>query len=181
MKNIEAYCETAFLCMNATLKKWGAKDYYRPISRIFYQMVFDTGVSNATGLISEKALNNKIKRLKVVFDHYLSPQFVGRMIMDNPDQFLTDYAVFRELFYLCCQVICVTQQENDELSFLTKNDGDTYVVKVPTYLKYNHLGIKLYKRPDGVRFWKEATEIETNVLSVTEALTAYERRFLVTK
>ena len=25
MKNIEAYCETAFLCMNATLKKWGAK------------------------------------------------------------------------------------------------------------------------------------------------------------
>jgi galactose-1-phosphate uridylyltransferase len=101
------------------------------------------------------------------------------MILDNPDIYLSDYEKFKEVYYYSCRTIVVTQEENDALSKLTVNDGNTYKVLVPTNLKYNHLGIKLYMRPDSTNKWKLAEEIETNILDVPQELLNYEKDFLV--
>ena len=80
---------------------------------------------------------------------------------------------------LSCQTIVVTAEENLELSYLTSNDGDTYEVKVPTHLKYNHLGIKLYKKPENVVRWNKSVPIDSNILDVPNELKEYEKQFLV--
>ena len=179
---IEEYCETTFNCLKANVHNWGKPEYNRPISRIYYCGVFDCGNPNPTGLISAKALKNKKNKLKTVCDHYLSPQFVGRMILDNPQIYLEDYLQFRKLFVKCTHTIVVTQEENENLSELTKNTKGEYIVKVPTNLKYNHLGIKLYKRDEGVKGWKRenCTILENNILNdVPVELLDYERDYLL--
>ena len=89
-KDWKAYCESSFNSLKANLHNWGKPEFYRPITRIYYINVFDSGLCNFTGLISENALQNKLNRIKVVHDHCLSPQFIGRMILDNSDVYLTD-------------------------------------------------------------------------------------------
>ena len=167
MKDWKSYCETTYHSLKANLHNWGDPKYARPITRIYYIGVFDAGLPNPTGLISENALKNKSLKKKVVYDHCLSPQFISRMILDNPDVYLSSLSKFQEIFLLSCQTILVTAEENLELSYLTSNDGDTYQVKVPTHLKYNHLGIKLYKRP------------EDSVLSTQESQQSKPRRGFV--
>ena len=180
---IEEYCETTFNCLKANVHNWGNPDYARPKSRIYYAGVFDCGNPNPTGLISAKALKNKKNKLKTVCDHYLSPQFVGRLILDNPDVYLRDYITFRKLFVKCTETIVVTQEENENLSELTKNVKGNFIVKIPTNLKYHYLGIKLYKREDGVKGWKKenCTILESNILNdVPVELLDYEQRYLLT-
>jgi hypothetical protein len=101
------------------------------------------------------------------------------MILDNPDVYLSSLDKFQEIFLLSCQTIVVTAEENLELSYLTSNDGDTYEVKVPTHLKYNHLGIKLYKRPENAVRWNKSVPIDSNILDVPNELKEYEKHFLV--
>lgn len=178
-KDWNPYCETAFNGLRCNSANWGKPEFARPITRIYYFGVFDAGNPNPTGLISEKALQNKKEGNKTVLDHCLSPQFICRMILDNPDVYLSDYEKFKEVYFYSCRTIIVTQQENEALSALTINDGNDYKVLVSTDLKYNHLGIKLYKRPEKVNKWKLAEEIETNILNVPKELLEYERKFLV--
>lgn len=180
-KNWRAYCETAFNALQSNIKNWGDPEFSRPITRLYYISVFDCGNScNPTGLISEQALKNKKKKKKVVGDHYLSPQFICRMIMDNPDKYLQDYSTFEEIFFLSTQTIVVTQQENDSLAALTKNDGESYVVKVPTDKKYSHLGIKLYQKPNNTPFWKNSVPVDKEyILDVPQELLEYEKKFLI--
>ena len=173
-KNWKAYCETAFNNLKSNLCNWGKEDYYRPITRTFYINVFDCAGVNHTGFISENAINNPKER---THDHCLSPQFIGRMIMDNPDKFLNNYEEFQELFWLSCSTITVTKKENNLLSQLTENDGCIYKVHVPTNLKYNHLGIALYHRI-GSR-WKDSVLMESNIISVPKNLLDYESQFLI--
>lgn len=178
MKDWNFYCETTFNSLKANVHNWANPDYARPITRIYYIGVFDCGILNPTGLISESAYQNKLSGKKVVHDHYLSPQFIGRMILDNPDEYLSDYEKFKYLFWLSCSTIVVTQQENDSLSFLTKNDGQTYSVKVPTDKKYDEIGIKLYKRKEGKSQWKFSEPTDEKPF-VPKELLDYERRFLI--
>lgn len=178
MKDWNFYCETTFNSLKANVHNWGDPVYARPITRIYYIGVFDCGVPNQTGFISEAAYQNKLSKKKVVHDHYLSPQFIGRMILDNPDIYLEDYEKFRNLFWLSCSTIVLTQKENDDLSFLTKNDGETYKVKVPTDKKYDALGIKLYKRLDGKNRWKYSEPTDEKPHFPKELL-EYERQFLI--
>jgi len=178
-KDWNPYCETAFNGLRYNSMNWDKPEFARPITRIYYFGVFDAGNPNPTGLISESALKNKMEGKKTVLDHCLSPQFICRMILDNPDIYLSDYEKFKEVYYYSCRTIVVTQEENDALSKLTINDGNTYKVLVPTNLKYNHLGIKLYMRPDSTNKWKLAEEIETNILDVPQELLNYEKDFLV--
>jgi hypothetical protein len=173
-KNWEAYCETAFNNMNGNLKNWGKADYYRPITRTFYINVFDCAGVNHTGFISKNAIDYPKDR---TLDHCLSPQFVGRMIMDNPEKFLSDYELFKNLFWLACSTVTVTKKENTSLSMLTENNGYDYKVYVPTNLKYNHLGIELYEK-NGTR-WKDSKPKNSNILDVPEQLLEYETQFLV--
>ena len=179
MKDWKSYCETTYHSLKSNLHNWGDPKYARPITRIYYIGVFDAGLPNPTGLISENALKNKSLKKKVVYDHCLSPQFISRMILDNPDVYLSSLSKFQEIFLLSCQTILVTAEENLELSYLTSNDGDTYQVKVPTHLKYNHLGINLYKRPEHSVRWNKSVPIDSNILDVPEELKEYEKQFLV--
>jgi hypothetical protein len=173
-KNWEAYCETAYNNMKSNIHNWGKTDYFRPITRTFYINVFDCAKINHLGLISENALNNPLERTD---DHCLSPQFIGRMIADNPDIYLEDYEKFKNMFWLGCSTITVTKKENTALSLLTDNNGYDYKVYVPTNLKYNHLDIKLYKRY-GTK-WKDSAPLESNIIDTPIELLDYEKLFLV--
>ena len=173
-KNWKAYCQTTFNSLVANVDNWGDPDFFRPITRLFYIGVFDCAQVNHLGLISEQAKDNPKKR---THDHCLSPQFIGRMIMDNPDKYLSDYDVFENLFWLSCSTITVTKDENKQLSMLTENNGTDYIVHVPTNLKYQHLGIKLYQK-NGPR-WIDAVEYDDNIIPAPVDLLEYEKRFLV--
>ena len=78
VKNWKAYCKVCYNALRANVEFWGDPDYFRPITRTFYEHVFSSG-NEHNGFISEDALNNPKQRTK---DHCLSPQFIGRMIMD---------------------------------------------------------------------------------------------------
>ena len=173
-KNWKAYCQTTFNSLRANVNNWGNPDFFRPITRLYYIGVFDCGTSNHLGLISEEALNNPTERTK---DHCLSPQFIGRMIMDNPEKYLEDYDIFENLFWLSCSLITVTKEENKKLSMLTENDGIDYRVHVPTNLKYQHLGIKLYRKTGAN--WRNAVRYYDNVIPAPSDLLEYEKKFLV--
>ena len=60
---------------------------------------------------------------------------------------------------------------------LTENDGTDYKVHVPTNLKYQHLGIKLYQK-NGPR-WIDAVECDDNIIPAPKDLLEYEKKFLV--
>jgi hypothetical protein len=179
MKDWKVYCETSFNGLGANLHNWGNPKYTRPITRIYYFGVFDSGNPNPTGLISENALYNKLSGKKTVLDHCLSPQFICRMILDNPDTYLINYKEFERMFWLSCQTIVVTQQENEQLSTLTTNDDSGYKVAIATHLKYNHLGINLLKREEGKKRWKDSVMMNSNVIDAPKELLQYEQRFLI--
>jgi len=174
-KNWRAYCLTAFNSLRANVKHWTDPDFFRPITRMYYMGVQSCGDGiNHLGWISEQALINSGERTR---DHCMSPQFIGRMIMDNSDKYLSDYDIFENLFWLSCSTITVTKKENKQLSNLTKNDGGNYVVYIPTNLKYQHLGIKLYRKTGAQ--WKTAVECEDNIIPAPSDLLEYEKKFLV--
>jgi len=177
----QEYCETAFNSMKANVHNWGKPEFYRPLTRIYYMGVFDCGTPNHTGFISKTAYQNKLNRGKVVHDHYLSPQFIGRMILDNPDKYLTDFEVFRDIFWKSCGTIIVTAEENIKLSLLTENKGKEYRVHVPTDQKYTHLGIDLLSRPSQVRSWIGAPmqNVTENEVYFPDDLINYEKNYLV--
>lgn len=178
-KDWKAYCRASFNSLRGNVEDWGKPESYRPITRLYYITVFDCGLVNFTGLVSEEALKNKINGKKVVYDHCLSPQFIGRMIMDNPDQYLSKYSVFEEIFWESCKTVMVTQEQNFALSALTENDGQDYLVHVPTDKKYNHLGINLWFRPQRNGKWKDAVCLGENFIEAPEDLLEYEKKFLV--
>ena len=177
----EEYCETTYNSLKANVHNWGKPEFFRPLTRIYYMGVFDCGNPNHTRLISETAFSNKQVGRKTVHDHYLSPQFVGRMILDHPDQYLSDFGVFRDIFYKSCGTIIVTAEENIRLSHLTNNDGDDYKVYVPTDQKYQHLGINLLSRPTKVRSWRGVMldKASEDDLHFPEHLIKYEKDYLV--
>lgn len=172
-KNWKSYCKVSYNALRASVDDWGDPDFFRPITRIYYINVFDCATVNHLGLISEEAINNPKER---TFDHCLSPQFIGRMIMDNPEKYLEDYDIFENLFWLACSTITVTKRENKELSMLTENNGIDYKVYVPTHLKYRHLGIKLYQK-NGIK-WSDSVEYDTNIIPAPSDLLEYEKNFL---
>ena len=63
------------------------------------------------------------KERKIVRDHYLSPQFIARFILDNQEIYLSDYSKFKKMFYISCGIVIVTQDENDRLAQLTKSSA----------------------------------------------------------
>jgi len=178
-KDWKAYCRTSFNALRNNIDYWGKPEFYRPITRIYYINVFDCSLCNFTGLVSEKALANKLQGKKVVYDHCLSPQFIGRMIMDNPNKYLSEYSAFENIFWQSCKTVMVTQDENFALAGLTENNSQEYKVYVPTNKKYNHLGINLYFRPQKHGRWSETVPLDTNMIDAPKDLLEYEKEFLV--
>ena len=113
--------------------------------------------TNPTGFISEVALQNKLNKEKTCQDHYLSPQFMGRMILDNQEKYLCDLETYTRMFTIACSTVEVTVEENSILRQYTSNKDNDYKVYVPTDQKYERAGIKLCKRPEGKKLWEVCT------------------------
>ena len=174
--------------MRAVKHKWhDPKKLKRPILRLFYCDVSSCNYHvNNPSLISENARNNLFygktkKEKKIVRDHYLSPQFISRFIYVNQEIYLNDYEKFKQLFYISCSVIIVTQDENDALALLTKSDDKNNIFKIliPTDKKYDHVGIKLL-RYSGSGKWtnREYKSVPNSVLSIPPELLEYEKQYL---
>ena len=170
MKKWEYYAEVAFNAMKSNQHLWSIKEYQRPITRLLYDQVFCAGRPNKSDLISVSAMKNKLKKIKSCEDHCIIPQFVARMVMDHPDDWLVDLEKFKELFFWCCRTIEVTPEENNKLSKLTENKDGTFIVHVPTHLRYKHLGINLYH--------PELGSVD-NVFDIPSELIEYEKQYLV--
>ena len=151
MTKWESFAEVAFYAMKGALPLWkdAKPDTVRSMTRILYDQVFSSGDPNKSGYISSAAMEAKRKKLKTCKDHCLSPQFVARMVYDNPDVWLSDLDKFKTLFYKCCTTILVTSKENNQLSQLTTNKNGVLNVLVPTHMKYGHLGINLFHEDKG--------------------------------
>ena len=156
---------------------WGDPDWTRPLTRTFYNFMFGAG-TNPTGFISESALKNKLNKQKTCQDHYLSPQFMGRMILDNPEKYLCDLETFTKIFTIACSTVEITVKENTILRQYTSNKDNEYRVFVPTDQKYERAGIKLCKRPEGRKLWKYAQLTEDKLFFPVD-LIQYEKQFLV--
>lgn len=177
MEKWEFFAEVCFDAMNGTLHRWknANPDTLRSMTRIFYDLVFSSGNSNPTEYISVEAQTFKYtKRVKPTKDHFLSPQFVARMIYDQPEIWLKDIVKFKQIFFLCCQTIQVSKKENIDLSKLTSNKHGEFIVYVPTHKKYEHLGIKLFHNRRGV---SDVSEVFEQL--VPKELIEYEKQYLV--
>jgi len=172
--NWEFAVPITFDAMNGVLHHWNGADSrtQRYMTRLLYDAVFCSGQPNKTGYISSAALVNKRKKKRVTLDHFLSPQFIARMIYDNPDRWLTDLEEFKKLFYKCCATIEVVPQENIALSKLTENKDGEFKILVPTHKKYEYLNIRLLHKDKGV-----VTDIFKDL--VPEELITYEENYLV--
>ena len=113
-KNSYSYCEGSYLSLKATMHKWGDPNWTRFLTRIFYNSMFGAG-TNPTGFISDSALQNKLNKEKTCQDHYLSPQFMGRMILDNQEKYLSDLETYTNIFNIACSTVEVTVEENSIL------------------------------------------------------------------
>jgi hypothetical protein len=174
-KNPEKYCRVAYKSLYANRDEWGTPDAHRPITRIMYDQVFSSGCDKTLGLISERAA--ALPKSKRCDDHYLSPQFVGRMVMDNQERFLNNYESFKEVFYLARRTIAVTKPENNALSEFTNNRSGIYRVYIPTDKKYEALGINLLTEDDSgtLRVCPSSTAYQHSIIN---KLLEYERDFL---
>ena len=180
MKDWTQYSRVAFEALKANQQLWatGDQDAQRAVTKIYYDLVFSSGY-NRTGLISEAAVTAKLNGKKVTEDHFLSPQFLARLIMDTPDPFLTNYKAFEKLFAQARQVIVVTPAENKALSQLTTNLNGQFIVHIPTVHKYQHLNMNLMSRQG--RGWSNLTPVTgefTTLVDFPQALTTYEEQFI---
>ena len=182
---------------------WGPNhpDWYRVHGRDGYRIFSASNINSY--LISEQALKDKINGIKPVLDHYLSPQFASGVPLEFPEKYLcpqhlnprgkngdrTNFDKFCEYMNKLRVVVKVTKKENKALSKLTVTEKVSFPkVLVATDKKYDHLGIKLYKLPDGedltVNLAKKVLETQSSfqastVLYFSKDLIIYERRFLV--
>jgi hypothetical protein len=180
---IDTYCFIAFNCLKANLDLWRSKpndkDVLRGITRPYYDLVHSLSIPS--GFITISALEEKRKDSRWVLcrDHCYSPQFIGRMIMDEADTYLNNYEKFRELFYISCTTIDITPEENRALSLLTSNQSGNYKIYVPTDKKYQHLNIELVNRNYGRDWYNKPTSPIDNYIQTPQELLEYEKRFLV--
>jgi len=180
---IEEYCDYQFVTMKANIERWFAKrnnkDRVRSITHGFYNTVHSLSIPS--GLISVKAVNKKKQEPEWALckDHCYSPQFIGRMIMDNSDKYLNDYDIYRQLFIMACTTIIVTPEENRSLSFLTSNRDNDFKIYSHTDKKYQHLNIQLLEKAEGTRWYMKDMKPASNYIETPEELIEYETQFLV--
>jgi hypothetical protein len=183
-ERIDDYCIASFNCCKSNLDLWRSKpnnkNVIRVITRKYYISVHDASIPS--GLITLKALEKKKETPKwnQCRDHCYSPQFIGRMIMDNPETYLDSYEKFKEIFYISCTTIDITSEENRALSKLTSNlKGKEFKIFVPTDKKYQHLNIQLVERKQGRGWYHKPTNSVSNYIKTPQELLDYEKQFLI--
>ena len=126
-------------------------NHYRKwcLSRTFYDMVFSNGTVD-TGLCSMSATKEGVKKCK---DHFTTPQWVGRAVFDNWEDFSGESGrqFFREVFEFCLNVVTVTKQENTTLSKYTVNNlnKNEFYLKKGLLERYEEEFDKLYLKDFG--------------------------------
>ena len=179
---IDTYCLIAFNALTANLDLWRSKpndkDVLRGVTRPYYDLVH--ALSIPSGFITLTALQEKQKDPKwhLCKDHCYSPQFIGRMIMDRAEIYLSDYKEFKKLFYIACTTVDITSEENRQLSLLTSNQKGDFKIYVPTDKKYQHLNIQLMKRNYGRNWYNTPADPVSNYIETPEELLNYEKQFL---
>jgi len=189
-KDWKQYALCAYDQMNSSRSKWGQdNDYDDAILRAFYMIVFSSGY-DFTNYISLEAHKNVLEYTPGLNtdDHYFSPQFIGRLIMDT-EVFLDDFNNFQSLFGECRKVIRLTKKENTKLRQLTENKRGDLSIDAPTHLKYSQCGIFLTDKIDGRKksILEDMRHGEVHipqyrfedVIYVPEELKAYEKQYIV--
>jgi|9_EtaG_2_1085328.scaffolds.fasta_scaffold65156_2 hypothetical protein len=183
-KDWKQYSKATFDMLNAVKDNWGMNnDYDDTILRAFYMTVFSSGYDK-TGYISLEASTNLLEESGHLNtdDHYLSPQFIGRMIMDLSDKYLKDYVLFEKLFGMCRKTITVTKKENTSLRQLTDNKRGEFTTS-PTSMKYSLCNIRLVDKVDGrrVNIFEAYQDVDCynfeDVIEMPEDLASYETSF----
>lgn len=132
-KKAETSCRMLYDHFEFANRKYeGRLDSYEMwvLCRFFYDMVFQNK-SEDTGLSSMSATTSSVKKCK---DHFTTPQFVARVVMDNWSDFKGESGreFFKTLFAFCMKTVKVTPEENKSLSGYTVNnlkDNDFYLRK----------------------------------------------------
>jgi len=180
---VETYCKIAFNGLKANVDEWftnrNCKDTVRAITHSFYNTVHSLSVPS--GLVSVEAVKKKREEPEWALckDHCYSPQFIGRMIMDNSDKYLNDYELYRKLFITACTTIIVTPEENRSLSFLTSNRNNDFKIYAHTDKKYQHLNIELVEKSQGLKWYMKDMKPASNYIETPQELIEYETQFLI--
>ena len=87
------FANVSYKAMKGVFPLWkdASSHTIRGMTRLLYDPVFCCGAVNQTGLTSVSAL---MEKTKPTLDHCLSPQFVARMIYDQPDIWLSEFDKF---------------------------------------------------------------------------------------
>ena len=173
MTTEEKRLNTAFLIMGSMLEKWKSNDPSidrRYITRCYYEVVG----KKSTGWVSREARKDNAKTTD---DHFATPQWIGRFIMDEGDIYLKDFAKFREITEFASQTIKVTKRENTELakqsSVISEIDGKNVFIETSLQDKYQEAKIfPLYHKKNGIGYVYEFP------IDFPPELLEYERKFL---
>lgn len=147
--------KTKYNLMKASIKEWrsGEQDD-RYVSRLFYAGVGSTSTGwTSIGYQILKEAGNLKK--KVTKDHFMMPQFLGMMVMDLSDIYLTgknSFEKFLDLSLLGSRVILTTKEENTRLAgqsteFLKLGNGVDFL-KYSVIDKYEAANIKLWNETE---------------------------------
>lgn len=182
---LEVYCYRTFLdfknldVLDFWKKNRSKTDAVRSVTRPFYDLVHSLSVPS--GFITERALEKKKLDPTWVIcrDHCYSPQFIYQMLMDNHDEYVSDYDRYFNIFKTACTTIDILSEQNKSLSLLTSNRGGKYIVYVPTDKKYQYLDIKLVTRNYGRKWYDKPVTYVDNYIKTPQELLDYEKKFLV--
>jgi len=162
-----------FDIMQHKLERWKNGDITREGKRHICRTFYESIGSVKTGWQSQQSL---LKGAGITNDHVFIPQFIGRMIMDMGDVYLTDFEKYKELCEFACLTIQVTKGENKQLSQQTPTimdlgDGYTFLT-CSIQDKYDELGITLWNKTEGT--W----EMNGFPMTVPQEIVDYESQFL---
>tara|TARA_B100000214_G_C23806566_1_gene552945 strand:+ start:69 stop:629 length:561 start_codon:yes stop_codon:yes gene_type:complete len=181
-KNPLEYCLTAYNGMKSNLYRWGKPETdIRSMTRIFYVNVHDSGKDNIM-LISKKAMEFKVKGIqrKTTDDHYTRPQAQAYMIYDYPEKYLSDFEVFKKIFFDARRTITVAKKENDLFRDDTSNDGYNFTIGNRSDKLYELHGIKLFSFSNE-NYWKDRTftPVSNDAMIFNNEALLNEERFIV--
>jgi len=150
MDSREQALHTIFGLMRSVLEQWKNNDEKlnrRLITRCYYEAV----VNKSTGFVSREAME---PNAKTTDDHFATPQWIGRFIMDEGDIYLKDFEKFKEITEFVSQTIKVTKKENTKLakqsSVISEIDGKNVFIETSLQDKYKEAGIfPLYHKKNG--------------------------------
>jgi len=132
-------CEYTYLCVQLGLHKCeDDPDWITKLATRFYHDVGDSGKNN-TGWYSYEAYMNRVyEKIDAVEDHYLSPRMGFRAAYHKNKEVLTNYPLFKELFFTSRKVINVTKTQNDAMKYINEGKGIIKVRELSIH-KYSNL------------------------------------------